>query len=141
MRVILLCIMPKTFTCIKCTYTTTKSSDFTRHKKSQRHIKIHADESSNQLGELSSTSPCNCPYCGQSISAKKNLSRHFKACKNFSSKNIIEELNEVKDKNKHLEHQLQLERAKYQRLLKKSQECDNISDIAKDVKLLLNKLP
>ena len=148
------------YKCEICNYETNDSGNFTRHKKTQKHIKLSLQKSitnnendSKKYHELSQVIPklsevipneitkndskFFCPDCKLIFSHKSNLSRHKKKCK---IKNDFNELSKLKTKLEIAEMSTKLEKEKteiYNEFLKEKTEL--LNNFMNNANVLLNK--
>lgn len=86
--------MSKKYNCKKCNFHTGNHYNFNMHKKTQKHITLHAffRQSKNDC-KISKNNICE--YCQKSISHKNNIKRHYNACKKYKVYQIEQEKNKV----------------------------------------------
>jgi len=146
------------YNCDICNYTTNDSGNFSRHKKTKKHIEIMVkkDISKNKNTEISlklanlNTELANkanfddsenqdliCPFCKIYIKHKSSLSRHKKKCMNDENKESLKELKlklEFSEKEKELYQKLEKEKSE---MLKEKSEL--LNNFMVNSNILLNK--
>ena len=100
-----------TFTCKGCKYSTVKLFNYEKHLKTQKHLQKVGGQIGSPVGpdgsvggpNGSKNEPCQCEYCGKTISRRRHLNRHYRGCKvkdeDEQVKNrIIKQLQEDRDR-------------------------------------------
>lgn len=119
------------YNCEHCKYSTGDFGNWSRHKKSKRHIKISSNnmpKSENNIKkEITSVNIKKeyiCEYCKKKYSKSSNLSRHLKNC--FEKNNNLLEIKIEKYKTeKNLEYELKMMEGKLKMMEEKNNMLQN----------------
>jgi hypothetical protein len=91
--------MPKSYSCKECDYNTIVCSNFSKHKKTSKHLLNLKTKVETTVKPVNNSE---CEYCNLTVSTKYHLKRHYKICnvKNCqedSKDKLIKELIKEKD--------------------------------------------
>ena len=93
----------KKYICRVCNYKTDRYSDYSRHNKTKKHIKLckSIDEIQQEIEpddtQVEESNTLVCEFCNKEISNSRNIKRHYNTCRDKIKYDVEQEKNKIID--------------------------------------------